>query len=257
LKNLPRDLTGLLVIDDQLPLNPAPMPEPKPPVIRASHAHLFRIHSLLLLELAMSVFKNTLLACVTAIAISSLLLFVPAGSASAQSVPFPPCVNDFRAEIASGQRSPHYPRCLDAHSPSNSRLIGSVDALFVPGSCPSGQVFSGGSCVTIQNQGGQPWTMYFVGQTRNYKGMVANILADGRINVYWNYSLGSSFFGDNRTGVYPTPYLDAQVVLGTCANSRRVDYIALTLAPSATASSAGIPTNWGFNATVCAGSGGR
>lgn len=113
--------------------------------------------------------------------------------------------------------------------------------------------------VPIQNQGGggRPWTMHFVGQTRNYRGMVANILSDGRINVYWDYSYGNAFFGDNRPGVYPTPYLDAQVILGTCAVSRRVDYIALTLAPSATASSAGVPTNWGFNGTVCPGSGGR
>jgi hypothetical protein len=207
----------------------------------------------------MSGYKTALMACVMVIAKVCVVLAAPVGNASAQTVPFPPCVNDFRAEIASGQRSPHYPRCLDAHSPSNARLVGSVDARFVPGNCPSGQVFSGGSCVTIQNQGGggNPWTMHFVGQTRNYRGMVANILSDGRINVYWDYSYGSTFFGDNRPGVYPTPYLDAQVILGTCAVSRRVDYIALTLAPSATASSAGVPTSWGFNATVCPGSGGR
>jgi hypothetical protein len=87
--------------------------------------------------------------------------------AKAQTVPFPPCVNDFRAEIATGQRSQHYPRCLDAHSPSGPTLIGAPqgrDAL----SCPAGQVYSGGACVTIQNQAGYgpAWTSFFLGQKR-------------------------------------------------------------------------------------------
>jgi hypothetical protein len=79
----------------------------------------------------------------------------------AQAVPFPPCVNDYRAEIAAGQRSQYYPRCLDAHSPSNARLVGTPRFDNLPGNCPSGQVYSGGACVTIQNQWSSNWSQCF------------------------------------------------------------------------------------------------
>ncbi len=101
----------------------------------------------------MSVFKSALMACVMATTKVALALLVSMSGASAQSPSFPSCVNDYRAEIASGQRSPHYPRCLDAHSPRGPSLQGEPQIENQAFNCPSGQVFSGGSCITIQNQG--------------------------------------------------------------------------------------------------------
>lgn len=119
----------------------------------------------------MSILKSALVACVMTTLAMLLGYMAPAAIkvAHAQAVPFPPCVNDFRAEIASGQRSPHYPRCLDAHSPSNTRLSGSPTRFDnLPGNCPAGQVYSGGACVTIQNQGGMTahWAKAFAGETK-------------------------------------------------------------------------------------------
>jgi hypothetical protein len=111
---------------------------------------LYCLHS----EFDMSILKSALVACVmtTSAMLVGYLLPVVINPVSAQA--FPPCRNDFRAEIAAGQRSPHYPRCLDAHSPRGPSLQGEPQIENQAFNCPSGQVFSGGSCITIQNQGG-------------------------------------------------------------------------------------------------------
>lgn len=114
---------------------------------------LFCLHS----EFFMSILKSALVACVmtTSAMLVGYLLPVVINPASAQA--FPPCRNDFRAEIAAGQRSPHYPRCLDAHSPRGPSLQGEPQIENQAFNCPSGQVFSGGACVTIQNQWTNIW----------------------------------------------------------------------------------------------------
>ncbi len=109
----------------------------------------------------MSILKSALVACVmtTSALLVGYLLPVVSNPASAQA--FPPCRNDFRAEIAAGQRSPHYPRCLDAHSPRGPSLQGEPQIQNQAFNCPSGQVFSGGSCITIQNQWSSNWSQCF------------------------------------------------------------------------------------------------
>lgn len=137
--------------------------------------------------------KNALLAGVMATSTVFVGIMVPISPAQAQAVPFPPCRNDFRAEIASGQRSPHYPRCLDAHSPRGPSLQGAPQIENQAFNCPSGQVFSGGSCVSLpQNQGayGRSWTSYFVGQTKCSflagDNGCATIQSDGSIHFSFN-----------------------------------------------------------------------
>lgn len=104
----------------------------------------------------MSFFKSALVACVMSTTAMVLGFLAPAAinEVHAQAVPFPPCVNDYRAEIAAGQRSPHYPRCVDDHGIPGRFMSTPPQYATLPGNCPSGQVYSGGACVTIQNQGG-------------------------------------------------------------------------------------------------------
>ena len=158
----------------------------------------------------MSILKSALVACVmtTSAMLVGYLLPVVINPASAQA--FPPCRNDFRAEIAAGQRSPHYPRCLDAHSPRGPSLQGEPQIENQAFNCPSGQVFSGGSCITIQNQGayGRSWTSYFVGQRKCVRVQAwtggtacAEITNAGRIQWY----RGGAYLGVSETPIELNP----------------------------------------------------
>jgi hypothetical protein len=120
-------------------------------------------HLVFVLEFVMSFFKSALVACVMASAAIVLGLLVPVASKSAhaQAVPFPPCVNDYRAEIAAGQRSQYYPRCVDDHGIPGRFMREAPRQDAQPYNCPSGQVFSGGSCITIQNQWSSNWSQCF------------------------------------------------------------------------------------------------
>lgn len=158
----------------------------------------------------MSILKSALVACVmtTSALVVGYLLPVVINPASAQA--FPPCRNDFRAEIAAGQRSPHYPRCLDAHSPRGPSLQGEPQIENQAFNCPSGQVFSGGSCITIQNQApyGRAWTSYFVGQRKCVPVQTwiggtacAEIANDGRVLWY----RGGAYLGFSQTPIELNP----------------------------------------------------
>lgn len=117
----------------------------------------------------MSILKSALVACVMTTSAMLLGYMAPAAikAAHAQAVPFPPCHNDYRAEIASGQRSQHYPRCVDDHGIPGRFMSTQPQFATLPGNCPSGQVYSGGACVRIQNQGiDAHWAKAFVGQTQ-------------------------------------------------------------------------------------------
>lgn len=102
------------------------------------------------LEFRMNTIKTALVACV----MTTAVFFGLMNPVQAQTTPAT-CVNDYTAEIAAGLRSAHYPRCLDAHSPRGATLQGVPAVENQAFNCPSGQVFSGGVCVTLnQNQGG-------------------------------------------------------------------------------------------------------
>jgi hypothetical protein len=193
----------------------------------------------------MSILKSALVACVMTTLAMLLGYMAPAAIkvAHAQAVPFPPCVNDFRAEIASGQRSPHYPRCLDAHSPSNTRLSGSPTRFDnLPGNCPAGQVYSGGACVTIQNQGSPgSWVSGFLGQQKCYSSHCVRIESSGQV-----------FYGagwDNlRTLAPPSGLSPVQFEGGSCGDSCTPARILVepTINNNSMALTGGNPTGWRF-----------
>jgi hypothetical protein len=92
------------------------------------------------------------------------------------------------------------PRSLVDHSRTD-RLTGNPNPISMPGYCPSGQVFSGGSCVLISNQAApyEPaWTSFFLGQRKCTSMGCATIQQDG--SVYWQVS---ATYTPSRTS--PTP----------------------------------------------------
>jgi hypothetical protein len=137
----------------------------------------------------MRLIRSRYLAC--ALTASCLACFI-SGPAHAQSGQLATCINDYRPEIAAGLRSKHYPRCVDDHT-RPERLSGVVNIREVspgPTSCPSGQVFSGGACVSLPSDFDRAWTTLFTNQTR--------YLGDGRIWVRIN--------GDGSVDSNAAPY---------------------------------------------------
>lgn len=89
------------------------------------------------------------------------------------------------------------------------RLTGTPNPQETPLSCPSGQVYSGGTCVLISNQntGVQSWTKPFIGQSRTASnqghhgyGSVFTINGDGSLTGYLTAAVNGS-----RNEYLPTP----------------------------------------------------
>jgi hypothetical protein len=194
----------------------------------------------------MSILKSALVACVMTTSAMLLGYMAPVVITKAHAQSFPPCVNDFRAEIASGQRSPHYPRCLDAHSPSNARLVGNPTRFDnLPGNCPSGQVYSGGACVTIQNQAGHAgsWVAPFLGQQKCDSRACVWIGSDGRLHTnYTDYQITST--ANIPVGLSPVGF----PITNSCDSDscRRAVIAEPTINGQPMLLTGGIPNGWRF-----------
>lgn len=148
------------------------------------------------------------------------------------------------------------PRSLVDHGRTD-RLEGTPNPISTPGYCPSGQVFSGGACVLISNQGAydKPWTAYFLGQRKCDDQFCFEITQAGQVKT-------SNIHGYPATTTLPIP--TGLLVLGwnsggpgECSSG---SYRSYAIAPTLTTAqrlAGNAPSDWGTSySTVYWGNGG-
>jgi hypothetical protein len=137
------------------------------------------------------------------------------------------------------------PRSLVDHSRTD-RLTGRPDQTLDPTYCPSGQVYSGGTCVLISNQApyDKAWTSYFLGQRKCDDQYCFEITQSGQITA-------SNIHGYPSTTTFQTPSglmgvgWNAGGIGGCGSGSFRTYTIAPSLTPAQRLAGSA-PSDWGI-----------